>query len=562
MYPVNENRYLRKDGVNEMTLKVLILDDETIQREGIIAKIQSFALPLIIIGEAGDGEEGLQLIRQEMPDIVITDIRMPEMNGLDFIERALEENSQISFIIVSGYSDFDYAKRAIQYGISDYILKPIDEIELHQVLNKVILKKDSAQKSMVEMNKLKQDNELNRESLRKQYLTRMIQTSGQDEFAFDDNTKIITDIQHNYRYFLAIVLELEAFKLPHYSFRPGDGHLIWFAVENIMSDQMVQASSEGFIFQHAINQNEMVYVLGVSHLNENITIKEWLANVLYGINHYLKLDVTIAIGSIVDQMGLMQQSYQLAKLSLRNKMMKGTNQIYDYSLIHAQSTSKQNVIHEHDERLLFKLLSDGNEAALLIWIEQRVQLLVAAPSSTYVHLDWFCVDMYLLLRKFLIEKTKDTELLIGEMDDLQYWVQNLKSWQDAIKQISLQVSQITAFLAKKEDYQSKDLMGEIKRYLDSNLHAPISLQLIAERFFINPTYFSRRFKDHYGQSYSDYLTNLRLDKATEWLIGTNLKIQEIAELVGYEGAAYFSNVFKRERGFSPNEFRQKHQISK
>ncbi|QGQ95946.1 response regulator [Paenibacillus psychroresistens] len=541
-----------------MTMKVLILDDETIQRKGIIAKIQTYALPLMIIGEAGDGEEGLQLIKQEMPDIVITDIRMPEMNGLDFIEQALEQNPQIFFIIVSGYSDFEYAKRAMKYGISDYILKPVDEIELHHVLSKVILKIEAMRRNLGVMNKLKQDNELNRESLRKQYLTRMIQTSGNAVFTAEDNT----DIQQKYPYFLAIVLELESFKLPHHSFRAGDEHLIWFAVENIMSDQMKQASCEGFIFQHAIHQNEMVYLLGVSHLNENLAIKEWLANVLQGVNRCLKLDVTIALGSFVDQMALMQQSYQLAKLSIRNKMLKGTNQIYDYSLIHAQASSRHNVINDHDERLLFKLLSDGNETALLDWVEQRIKQLVETPSSTYVHLDWFCVDMYLLMRKFLIEKTKDTDLLIGEMDDLQFWVQNLLSWKDAIKQISKQVSQITAFLAKKANYPSKDLMGEIKRYLDSNLHAPISLQLIADRFYINPTYFSRRFKDNYGQSYSEYLTKLRLDKASEWLIGTNLKIQEIAELVGYEGAAYFSNVFKKERGFSPNEFRQKHQMAK
>ncbi|WP_256761905.1 response regulator [Cohnella sp. WQ 127256] len=544
-----------------MTLKVLILDDEMIQRKGIIVKIQSYALPLTIMGEASDGEEGLELIKQEIPDIVITDVRMPEMNGLDFIEKALEINALISFVIISGYSDFEYAKRAIKYGISDYLLKPIDEDELQLVLSQLIHKKESVKKSQAELDKLKQDHEMNRESIRKQYLTRMIQT-GQASLPMENNSKLITDMEHSHPYFLAIVLELESFILPHYSFRAGEEHLIWFAVENVMSDQMKLANYDGFIFQHAIHQNEMVYVLGISHINENIMIKEWLANVLYGINRYLKLDVTIAIGSVVDQMSLMQQSYQLAKLSLRNKMMQGANQIYDYSVIRAQSNSKHNVINDHEERLLFKLLSDGNGVGLINWVEKRVQLLVDTPLSTYVHLEWFCVDMFLLMRKYLIEKTKNSDLLIGEMDDLQFWLQNLMSWKDAVQHISNQLSQITIFIAAKENHPSKDLMGEIKQYLDSNLQSPISLQLIAERFFINPTYFSRRFKMNYGQSYTEYLTNVRLDKASEWLIGTNLKIQEIAELVGYEGAAYFSNVFKKERGLSPNEFRQEHRTPK
>ncbi|KRF42740.1 response regulator [Paenibacillus sp. Soil787] len=541
-----------------MNFKVLVLDDEPKQRKGIIAKINISSLPITIVGEAGDGIEGLELVLREQPDIVITDIRMPGMDGLDFIERAKELNPEIVFVIISGYSDFDFAKRAIKYGVSDYLLKPIDEAELRSNLANIILKIEETRKSRLEMEKLRQDKETNLENLRQQVLTRMVHDPKHAALS-EERIMTVSDIIEQFPYILTIVLVIEPFQLPHYSFRVGDEQLIRFAIENMMSDQMKLAGRDGVIFQHAIHQNEMVYILGVDNLNESTAVKEWLTGVLYGVNHYMRLEVTIAIGSIVDSMDKMQKSYELAKLSLRNKIIKGANQIYDYSWIQSHTSSREQIMKEKDEELLFSLLHEGNETALHRWIAQRIQNLVEFPTATYSQLEWFCVDMYLLLRKYLLEKTEDTKLVIGEMDDLQYWLQNLTSWHEAVHQIQSQVTNIIHFLAK--DHLVKDVMDEIKQYLVMNLHENISLQSIAERFFIHPTYFSKRFIDKYGQGYSDFLTQLRMEKAAEWLRGTNMKVQEIAEMVGFEGAAYFSSVFKKSHGVSPKEFRQIHRQS-
>ncbi|MDQ0886754.1 two-component system response regulator YesN [Paenibacillus sp. V4I9] len=538
-----------------MNFKVLVLDDEPKQRKGIIAKMNISGLPITIVGEAGDGIEGLELALRVQPDIVITDIRMPGMDGLDFIERAKELNPEIVFVIISGYSDFDFAKRAIKYGVSDYLLKPIDEAELRSNLANIILKIEETRKSRLEMEKLKQDKEMNLESLRQQLLTRMVQEPKQSASSQESITTV-SDLIERFPYILAIVLVLEPYQLPHYSFRTGDEDLIRFAIENMMSDQMKLAGRDGVIFQHAIHQNEMVYILGVENLNENTAVKEWLTGVLFGVNHYMRLEVTIAIGSIVDSLDKMQKSYQLAKLSLRNKIISGTNKIYDYGWIQSHSNSREQFMKEKDEELLFSLLNEGNETALHRWIAHRIQSLVDFPTATYSQLEWFCADMYLLLRKYLLEKTEDTKLVIGEMDDLHYWLQNLTSWREAVQQIQSQVTNIIHFLNK--DHPVKDVMDEIKQYLVMNLHENISLQSIADRFFIHPTYFSKRFIDKYGQGYSDFLTQQRMEKAAEWLRETNMKVQEIAEMVGFEGAAYFSSVFKKSHGLSPKEYRQNH----
>lgn len=536
-----------------MNYKVLVLDDEPKQRKGITAKLMLTGSPINVIGEAGDGIEGLELIALRHPDIIITDIRMPEMDGLVFIEQAKKMNPDLFFVIVSGYSDFEFAKKAIKYGVYDYLLKPIDVDELSNIVADIVNKLGTLRESQFEVEQMKHNNRTNMEGLRQQWLTRMMHAPVPSNFT-EQSIAAVSDVLGKFPFMLVIVLEIEPYLLPHYSFNHGDEPLIHFAIDNIMLDQMKSAGKLAIGFQHAIHQNEMVYLLGVEHPDEHTLIKKWLDGALYGVSEYLKLHITIAIGSTVDRFDLIMKSYQTATLSLRNRIIKGSNQVYDYAWIQTYAGSEGPLVKEEDETLLFALLNQGEEISLGRWVEQRIHDLVDSPRSTYSHLEWFCADVYLLLRKFLLGKTQDTRLIIGEMNDLQYWLQNLTDWRDAISEIQNQITNVFHFLST--DYQTKDLMEEIKQYLVVHMKEDISLQTIAERFFIHPTYFSKRFIDKFGQGYLDFLTHVRMEKAAEWLKESNMKIQEIAELVGYEGAAYFSTVFKKTFGVSPKEYRQ------
>ena len=128
-------------------MKLLIVDDEPILRQGIINKVRKSGIPVVIVGEAGDGIAGLEVIRRETPDIVITDIRMPAMDGLEFIEQAQRMNQQLHFIVISGFSDFEYAKQAIRLGVFDYLLKPVEDDQLKDSLSQIINKIEQGRKS-------------------------------------------------------------------------------------------------------------------------------------------------------------------------------------------------------------------------------------------------------------------------------------------------------------------------------------------------------------------------------------------------------------------------------
>lgn len=545
-----------------MQLKVLILDDEPIQRRGIAAKLESLGLPLTVAGTAADGEEGLELLRELKPDIVMTDIRMPEMDGLAFIERARQADGKLAMIVLSGYSEFEYAKRAMQYGVTDYLLKPLDDDELRAVLVRTMAQIMDARASRSEVERMKQHLESGREYTRQQLLTRMIQEPDRDATQPDEAQRILEEFGDGCQRYRAIVLVVEPYRLPLGSFRVGDEKLIGYALSNMMSDRMKSAGRQGFLFQHAIHRNELVYLVGEDGGEHDAPLERWLRDVLSGVVRYLKLDVTIAIGPAVEGIAHIQESYRLAKSALRNKIVRGPNQIFDCSAIYHESHAIRLPIQDQDARLLLKLLAEGDGHALTGWAEERLLQLIRLPNVSYVQLDRFCVDFYLLLRNYLMDRIDGADWLIGEIGDLHYALQRLKDIQDAIGLLREQIATVIGYLKQNDGVPARDVLEEIKRYMTANLQEPISLQSIAERYFINPTYFSRRFKEKFGQSYSDFLSELRMSKAAEWLKVTELKVQDIAEMVGYDGANYFSYAFRKWSGLSPVEYRQKNKAAK
>ncbi len=532
------------------------MDDEPILRQGIVNKVRKSGIPIDIVGEAGDGITALELIRKEAPDIIMTDIRMPGMDGIEFIEHAQRIKAQLHFIVISGYSDFDYAKRAIRLGVFDYLLKPVEDDQLKDSLSQIINKIEQGRKSADEMISLRNETNLNRETLRQQYMTRMIQQADHPDIRSVERDEQLSRIAGKYRNFLAVVLVLEPIQLPHYSFRAGDENLIWFAVENVMSERMESTGREGILFQHSLHEHERVYLLGIESLNENVVVQAWLQEVRNGLQNYLKLQVTIAIGTIVDQIEQMPLSYRQAKLALRNKMIHGTGQIYEYESLQKRSAERGVLLTDEDESKLFYWLNEYNAIALQSWIEHRIQSLAQSSSATYMQLEWLCVDLYLLFRKYLLANTSETEWIIGEMDDLLLWLQQLSAWKDAVNQMQRIAANIVGYLSQSSASSNKDLMEEVKLYMDTHFASSMTLQSISERFYIHPNYFSRRFKEKQGQSFIDYLTAIRMKKAMDWIRETDLQVQQIANKVGFEDASYFTSVFRKFYGHTPKQYRE------
>ncbi|SFT04223.1 response regulator [Paenibacillus sp. BC26] len=535
-------------------MKLLIADDEQLMRQGIMKKIQMSGLPITSVFEAGDGAEALRMLHEVKPDIVITDIRMPLMDGLTFLKEAAQAMPELQFIVISGYGEFDYARKAIQFGVTDYLLKPVDKEELKESLLRVIGKIRQRLEQSEAGEQIKHLQSSAEESIRERMLSKLIQY-GPGGVPQAERDEQLLALRRSCSYFVAVVFVLQAVKLPHLSFRQGDEKLLSFAVQNMISTVLESTERKGVLFRHAMLENELVYVLGGHSPVETDTLHRELEEILGGIQRHLKLEATIGCGGAVNQMEMIQQSYQQAKQALRNCIIHGNGRIYMNDAGEQVKAGLHSVISREDEALLLRFLSECNVAALTGWIDERVETIAAGKQVSFAHLESFCVEFHLLLRKYLLTQTSIPEWIIGELDDLLTWLHNLTQWRDMQGHLSEMIHNIAGHLYKLRHSSEYSVIDEVKLYIDSSLHEPINLQTIADRFYFHPSYFSRRFKERFGESFVNYLTAARLRKSEQFLRDSNLKIQEIAELVGFKDAAYFSSVFRKSTGMTPVQFR-------
>lgn len=530
-------------------MNIIVIDDEPIIRQGIIHKIRFSGLPLKLVGEAGDGVAGLDLIRSERPSIVVTDIHMPAMNGLEFIRRAKELDPKLEFVILSGYDEFEYAKQAIRYGVNDYLLKPVENEDLSESLSRIVKKLEEDNHREQTYSGLKSLVETGREAVRRQSLTRWIEQG--DSFA-DDEWRQLERMGDR---FAAAVVLLEPFSLPHASFEAGEEKLLWFAIQNIVTERFEAKGIGGIFVRHSLREFELAYVYATSGERERSTIRSVLEEIIYGIRRYLRLDLTIGSGFYVDSASRIQESYRDAKQWARNAILHGNNRSYFSGRTGSKAPNRQSIISLEDEAMIAEWLKTWEAGKIHHWIERRVGAIVQDPESVYVQLEWFCVDLYLLFQKNLLAHSVNAEWAIGEMDDLQQWLQQLKDWREVSEQMKRLTNNVIGRLSETDGSSGKDIMEGIRIYIEHRYGEPLSLQSISDKFYIHPNYFSKRFKERFGMSFIDYLTSVRMREAAALLHNTELKVHQIAERVGFEDAAYFGSVFRKTFGVTPKQYR-------
>lgn len=533
-------------------MRMIIIDDEPIIRQGIVHKVKNTGLPVTIEGEAADGLSGLALVRSVRPQVIVTDIQMPGMNGLTFIREAKEMMPDAEFIVVSGFDDFEYAKQAMRYGVKHYLLKPLEDEQLHESLSEIMerLRKEEARADVLA--KLHTLEETSRELETRQELTRFI-LQGEPHGEHD----ALAGVAESSKLLSAIVLQVGPFDLPHGSFEAGEQDLLFYAVKNIIRERFQSARLSGVLIHHAVDQNEFVYIVGLQSAEEHARVTVVLEEIVYGATKYLKLSLTVGVGAYVDRMALIHSCYREAKALSRNAILHGSNRIYDMNKAASGKPNRRAAISAEDEKLLFEWLGSREAEKIHRWTERRIGAIAQDPLSVYLQLEWFCVDLYLAFHKYLLTASDSTEWMIGEMDDLRQWLEELSDWREAVIRMKGLADNIIGHLSRTDSMQGKDMMEAVRAYIDGHYREPISLQLIAERFFIHPNYFSKRFKEKVGISFIDYLTAIRMKQAVALLRDGELKVHQIAERVGFEDAAYFSSVFRKTYGTTPKQYREK-----
>ncbi|WP_252315957.1 response regulator [Sinobaca sp. H24] len=510
-------------------LKMLLVDDEVMIREGLSTTIDWEQHEIKVIGAAANGIEALALIEKEKPDVVVTDVMMPEMNGLALAEYIVDTYPEIDIIMFSGFDEFEYARQGIRLGVKDYLLKPIDIDELIQLL--IDIKKS---KNILEHSKEKDSFQL-----------ALFPYLFKDRSAKKENEgNVVTD-----EYFYRVVV-CEIFDFNHYrKHSPYNSNIKDKEQWEEQLVHLIRPDLDGFltVFTH---ENELVTVLidadeqklstsflqkFFEKINRNIKTNFFLSSVRKNReNLYEMKEEALAVRE--SSTGLEPQF----RTSEHYKMIDETGITYAKA---AERDLKKAVIQQQREDIKDIVCSVFSK-----WREEQQSLKNMLRMSR---------ELEFLVKNNILETMPNQAstnflLLLQEEIDLRIY-NSLESIQDLLIE---DFNNLSESINKENNYNW--IIKQVLQFIQTNYQLDIQARKIAEEHFITPNYFSMLFKQETGMSFSDYLNTVRVNKASSLLIETSNRVFEIAEFVGYREYKYFVKVFKKYKGVTPTHFRNMH----
>ena len=540
--------------------RIILVDDEEEVRKSIIRKIDWTAVGFAVVGDAENGEDALEKIENLEPDVVLTDIRMPYMDGLTLAERIRQKYPSMKIVIFSGYDDFEYAKQAIKLNVTEYILKPVNVEELTAILKRIKTNLDEEIEQKRNVNLLRENYKRSLPILREQFLKDLISRP------MDGET--VQTLLREYdiplagaKKWIAIAVELELEQELTQEEAPLPLHeeknLIPISVMQILSENL----KPGYRFSLvSFSGSADAKIAGIAAIDENNSQTELiniLGDICKEIRKTLKVPVTIGIGHSAQKLENISRSFQSALDALGYRSVVGTGSTIYINDVEPGIGGKLQFGSE-EESALIQAIKFGPEEK----IRETVRGIVDRMNEARVHARQ--QQAYILsVANCMIQLIQQYDLNMEEIfaedplgPDPFTVIQSMLNRENFSRWLFQTALKINNALSRERDYAARQVIEKAKQYIMDNYQDPgLSVEQICRYLHMSPAYFSTMFKKATGQTYIAYLTEVRLNKAVELLNMTDEKTYVIASQVGYQEQNYFSYVFKKRFGVSPTKFR-------
>ncbi len=527
--------------------KVFLVDDEIVVRESIRSNIKWEDTQFIFSGEAPDGEMALPLIEEIKPDIVITDVKMPFMDGLE-LSRIVKKNMPwIKVIILSGHDEFEYAKEAIHIGVTDYLLKPINSGNLLKELGKVALQIEEEKKAREDLNNLKKQIAENiplfKEKFLNELLLDLLSPGEAIERAAFFNINLVA------KYYLVVIVDQEIKKYTNCQNEYSD----CIKIETIVLD-IVKTNPDIISFKRSLK--EIVLIFKGDNPVE-------LEDAAYRVSQAVKYEVerntdnllTIGIGNIKERIAGIAGSYTDANTARNFKNIFGKSKIIGINDIklHDDGTEYRFQFCSSD---IADFLKFGEKSGIQKFVTEYMECLNETASQAPIYVYYAFMDIVFTAARFVEELGGNVEMVIPEIRELMDILESANSLRDLAGKIEKILGAALGYRNSKKDNKHNDIISKAVEYIEQNYAEPnITLNSVADNVHVSPSHFSTIFSQETGETFIEYLIKTRIKKAKELLKGSNHKSSEIAYLVGYRDPHYFSYIFKKMVGITPTEFR-------
>ncbi|APB73744.1 response regulator [Paenibacillus jamilae] len=525
--------------------RAIVVDDETFTRKGLLQLMDWQACGFEIVGEADNGEDALELISRIHPDLVITDIRMPVLDGLELIRSVLEQSTEHpAFIILSGYSDFAYAQQAIRYGVHDFMLKPIDEGDFSATLRK-----------LSERLHREQQNAQRYQNHHAGGLLETVMMNPVDDVVVTQWEQQLRLGEATYMYYVLVELN------DQHPWRSGDdGVMLSLFQFRELIEQALHRLMDGkyplYVHEHRNRIGLIVpdFFLGCFEGKVEVFMKALQREIegMKTLKDQLGSRVFVYAGKPVNWLQDIQQSYACAKEAVLHKY------IYDNSGIVVYLQEGMPPLHYKTipQDVLDRLTEQVEELRL-----DELRVAVDYLFSSFREECYAPEAMKMSLHQCLLSIVRVIQNMQGNERSLQS-LEPMMNWQDMNLSLGELQRLFTAFAEESGRYIGvlrKDCqqggIQHIRAYIEQHAAENISLKSIAARFYMNPVYLGQLFRKTYGVYFNEFLLKLRVQEAKRLLRQTDLRIYEIAERVGFGSSDYFVTQFEKMAHATPSEYR-------
>lgn len=542
-------------------LKIFLAEDEVIVRETIKRMIPWEELGFELVGEAADGEMALPLLIRQKPDLLITDIKMPFMDGLTLAKLAKKELPELKIVILSGYDDFNYAKQAISIGVEEYLLKPITKNALIERLSEIRSRYEHEKTQKEYYEKFQREMQVYEKNSNRDFFEALVCGSMDMMEVYKKAEKLGLDIvAEAYNILIFTMNSEEDFS------GQKEGYSEWEAESLEMLEDFFSDNTSAMLFRCNI------FSYGVLIKGQKETIDENTKSCIDEIKKILdrkeqKRQWFVAVGESVERLSKLQKSYHSASRAFSQRYLYGENILYydEMELMEhrsGQADTNDNAylknvdVNALNPAILQKFLSNGLQEETENFVKDYFYAIGQEPMESLVFRNYVILNVRFSVLSFLKSLGCDTEEMEPENTE-EILAESGKNIESAITYAKKMISQAITIRDQNSGNKNRSILKTAVDFIDEHyMDEDISLNTAANVANVSSNHFSALFSQNMGQTFIEYLTTLRMNKAKELLRCTGMRSSEIAGEVGYKDAHYFSYLFKKTQGMTPSEYRK------
>ncbi|MBB3111529.1 two-component system response regulator YesN [Paenibacillus phyllosphaerae] len=535
--------------MNRNSWKMCVIDDVVAVIDGISKSVKWQEHDIQLAGTATDGEEGLKLIEEVAPDIIITDIRMPKLDGMALTEQVKSMLPNCKIIFITGFTDFEYAQQALKLGAFDFLAKPFSLDEIVEAVRKATGALEEERREDLVRLELERKVKASLPILRQEYFQLLLHHRGGEEHIW--KRWDFLEIPLAKQKFAVMVLEIDEFaeKCEHIPIHQAESQR--FSLQNIV-EETISGYTKGIVFRETMDRFVAVFNEN-AHFDSLMLAEKCCQN----IQQHTRFTVSIGLGLGVDKMNEIAGSYEQAIAALSYHFYTGGNGVFGYHEVNTSEIKRPYCSADMEKELLYSIRSGNSHKASELFMRIFADFAGTDDMPDPEYFVSFYYEMaYTMIRVLLeiVSREDAAELVRSVRERNMAGLTSLSKMQEKLLQLCWKICEM---IERSRASEASVIIESSVRYIREHLHEELTVQSQARHVHLSGSYYANLFKKTMGLPFAQFVTQERMELAKKMLVEGH-QVQEIAIATGYGDRRYFSEVFKKHIGITPSEFKLKY----